>query len=205
MSLAHPTARRLTWQRDGRLYEARPARGVLVRAHASALAGFYNAPVNAAMMGGSGTMTEDDVIDFWAEVEQAGGVGVLTFVDGALVGDMDLRGAARTAEGAVAEFAIMIGDEARKGQGLGRSFAAMLHVHAFRDLGIARLYVPPRRENTRVHALNDWLGYARDDSAEGAAYADEPGCLVSSIPARAFADRHPGAWREVAAELESRP
>lgn len=202
MARERQPARRLSWEKEGRRHDARSATPALVEEHKETLAAWYNAPRNAEMMGGSGTMTPDDVLEFYASLADEGGVGMLAFVDGDLVGDMDLRGFAHAAEGEVAEFAIMIGDERRKGQGLGRTFAAMLHVHAFRDLGLARLYVPPRETNVRVHALNDFLGYVRDESERARAFADEAGCLTSSLDARSFAARHPEAWRDVVLSRE---
>lgn len=195
---------RLIWHRERPSQEAGPARETLeareptaaeVAEHAALLRNWYNAPQNATMMGGSGTMTESDVVEFWDELRQGGGLGFLAFAGGALVGDLDLRNV--TAE--AAEFAIMIGDAARKGEGLGTAFALMLHVYAFRDLGMKRLYVPPKRANARVHGLNRRLGYVRDASAEAQAYADEPECVVSSLERGAFERRHAQAWREVAA------
>ena len=183
----------LTYERDGTRFEARRATDALVECHAATLCDWYNDPGNAAMMGGSGTMTRDDVIAFWRELREEGGIGFLSFVGGALVGDMDLRGLG----GAAAEFAIMIGARDAQGRGLGRAFALMLHVHAFRDLGLDRLYVPPRSINDRVHRLNDWLGYAPDDSERARSFADEPGCVTSSIGAADFERRHPRAFEDV--------
>lgn len=185
---------RLTWRRRGALLEAFEPDADTVAAHALLLRDWYNAPENASMMGGSGTMTAEDVVDFWRELREDGGRGFLSSVDGVLVGDMDLR----HMKDGVAEFAIMIG-AARKGEGLGKAFAAMLHTHAFRDLGVTRLFVPPKEANARVHALNDFLGYQRDDSPEARAYADEPDCVTSSLTAEAFRERHPDAWAEVEA------
>jgi RimJ/RimL family protein N-acetyltransferase len=195
------SATRLLWRRPDHVLEARRGDAALVEQHADALLGWYNDPSNASMMGGSGTMTRADVIDFWRELGEGGGHGYLSFVDGALVGDMDLRGISEDAGGAVAEFAIMIGDRTRQGAGLGRSFALMLHVHAFRDLGLTKLYVPPRRENARVHRLNDWLGYSRDDGEAARSYADEEGCVTSSLDGATLRRLHPEAWTSVEAAL----
>lgn len=186
-------APRLTWHRDGLHFEAVLANPPELAQHAEKLRDWYNAPANVAMMGGSGTMTVKDVTDFWHELFAAGGRGFLNFVDGQLVGDMDLRGVTASH----AEFAIMIGDVESQGRGLGRTFAAMMHVHAFRDLHFERLFVPPRRSNERVHRLNDWLGYHLDESERASRFADEPDCVVSSLDAETFRHRHPATWAEV--------
>lgn len=172
----------------------------LVRAHAATLAGWYNARENASMMGGQTTLTADDVVDFWRELRSGGGRGFFSFADGALVGDMDLRTvdlARRTAE-----FAILVGARETKGRGLGGKFACMIHVFAFRELGLARTYGQPKRENERVQRLEARLGYERDDSPEAWAYAD-PGddVLPASCSREAFAARCEDAWREVVARL----
>lgn len=188
---------RLTWTREGRTFEAvEPARA-MVELHADTLLRWYSARENAAMMNGSGTMTRGDVIEFWDGLRNGGGRGFLSFVDGTLVGDMDVR-AIREGTG---EFAIMIGDAASKGRGLGKTLGRMIHVFAFRDLGLERIYVSPRRDNTRILALEAFLGYARDDGTEAKARADrDPDCDTYSIGRDDFRRRHEDAWREVRAE-----
>ena len=78
-----------------------------------------------------------------------------------------------------------------------RYSAAIVHVYAFRELGLERIYVPPRRDNVRVHALNAFLGYARDDGERARAYADADSDAYS-LGAETFRARHGDAWREVA-------
>jgi RimJ/RimL family protein N-acetyltransferase len=114
-------------------------------------------------------------------------------MNGELVGDADVRG---VRDGA-AEFAIMIGAPAQQGRGLGRALASMVHVFAFRELGLDRLFVPPRRDNRRVHALNRFLGYERDDSAAARAYADGADSETYSISAATFRALHADAWEKV--------
>ena len=183
---------RLSWQREA-LFEAVEASPALVDAHAAVLCGWYNAPENASMMNGSGTMLPGDAVDFYRELHEEGGHGFLGFVDGVLVGDADLRGVA----GGAAEFALMIGDRAWKGRGVGRTLATLVHVYAFRELELARVFVPPRRDNVKVHALNAFLGYARDDSEQALTFADGPESETYSLGADAFRARHPAAWRDV--------
>lgn len=168
---------------------------VLVEQHASELCRWYNAHDNASMMGGSGPMSREDVLDFWRDLRNAGGRGFLGFADGVLVGDGDLRGI----HDGRAEFAVMIGNASEKGRGLGRTLALMIHVFGFRDLGLERVFVSPRRDNRRVHALNAWLGYERDDGEEARAYADEDSDPYSLSRER-FLELHEAAWRDVRLE-----
>jgi RimJ/RimL family protein N-acetyltransferase len=184
---------RLTWTWGGHIFEAIEPDDALVAEHAVVLRDWYNAADNAVMMDGSGDMTEDDVRVFWRELRSNGGRGFFGFVDGVLVGDADLRNVSATA----AEFAIMIGDAAQKGRGVGRTLATIVHVFAFRELGLRRLFVPPRHDNVRVHALNAFLGYTRDDSAEARAYADGPDCETYSLASAEFQAAHEAAWRAV--------
>lgn len=185
---------RLGWTESDRSFEAVEPDAELVERHADALLLWYNSRENAAMMNGSGLMSRDDVVEFWRELREGGAHGFLAFVDGALVGDMDIR----AIRGATGEFAIMIGDAESKGRGIGKTFARMIHVCAFRDLGLERLFVCPRRDNARVHALNAFLGYTRDDGEEARARSDlDPDSDMYSLGRDTFRGRHEDAWREV--------
>ena len=188
---------RLAWSVGGRSFEAIEPDRELVLEHAAKLVGWYNAPANASMMDSSGRMSHADVVDFWRELRNSGGRGFLGFMSGELVGDADVRG---MRDGA-GEFAIMIGAQAQQGRGLGRALASMIHVFAFRELGLERLFVPPRIDNWRVHALNRFLGYGRDDSLAARAYADGPKSETYSISASTFRALHSDAWNGVVAEL----
>lgn len=170
----------------------------LVEAHAATLARWYNAAENASMLGGATDLAEADVVAFWRELRAAGGRGFLSFADGDLVGDMDLRTVDMGRR--TAEFAILVGDAATKGRGLGGRLACMIHVFAFRELGLLRTYGQPKRANVRVQRLEARLGYARDDSPEAWAYAD-PGddVLPASCAREAFEARCPDALRDVVA------
>ncbi|MCW5834871.1 MAG: GNAT family N-acetyltransferase [Labilithrix sp.] len=188
-----PPSLRLTWDREDRSFEAVEPDAALVARFADRLRDWYNAHDNASMMDGSGVMTRDDVVEFWRDLRASGGRGFLGFVDGRLVGDADLRS---IGDGA-AEFALMIGPAAEKGRGIGRTLASMIHVFAFRELGLERVFVPPRRDNHRVHALNAFLGYERDESPRARAFADGPDAETFSLAAATFRDKHRAAWREV--------
>jgi RimJ/RimL family protein N-acetyltransferase len=151
-TLTHPT-------HDVRLRAVEPDEA-LVAAHAEQLCAWYNGAINADMMGASSAMTVAEVREFWADLGASGARAFLCFVGDTLVGDMDLRGDLSAGH---AEFAILIGDEGTKGRGLGLAFATMIHVFAFRDLGLGRIYVTPKAKNERVQRLNRKLGYVRDD------------------------------------------
>jgi RimJ/RimL family protein N-acetyltransferase len=185
---------RLAWKEQGRPFEAVEPDAPMVEEHADTLLRWYNARENASMMNGSGAMSRADVLEFWRELRSSGAHGFLSFVGGALVGDMDIR----AIRGRSGEFAIMIGDDANKGRGIGKALARMIHVFAFRELGIERLFVSPRRDNVRVLALEAFLGYQRDDGPEARERADEdPSCATYSLAGDEFRRRHEDAWREV--------
>jgi len=185
----------LRWDKDGLSLVALEPDDALVAAHAATLTRWYTAPENASMMGGSTTMTEADTREYWTELREAGGRGFLFFADGVLVGDADLRGFRDD----VAEFAIMIGEASQKGRGLGLALARMLHVFAFRELRLRRLYVPPKAENARVHRLNAALGYQPDDGPVARSFADEEDARTASVGPEEFRAKNDAAWREVVA------
>ncbi|MBX3208127.1 MAG: GNAT family N-acetyltransferase [Labilithrix sp.] len=188
-----PPSFELTWETEDRSFAAIEPDAALVARSAEQLRDWYNAHDNASMMEGSGVMSCDDVIEFWRELRASGGRGFLGFVDGRLVGDADLR----SIHDGAAEFALMIGSAAEKGRGFGRALASMIHVFAFRELALSRVFVPPRRDNHRVHALNAFLGYERDESAAARAFADGPDSETYSLAAETFRAKHRAAWREV--------
>jgi RimJ/RimL family protein N-acetyltransferase len=195
MNKSSSTSDRITlaFTRGGRSHLAVEIDDATLSTHARQLRDWYNAAENASMMGGS-TDTEDaDVLAFVRDLRASGGRWFLLFVDGDPVGDMDLRCVTERS----AEFAIMIGDTQRKGQGLGATFATMLHVFAFRDLGLERIYVQPKRENVRVQRLERSLGYELDDSPEAKSHADDENAVTMSITAEVFRSNRPDAWTEV--------
>lgn len=189
----------LSWVKDGVSLVAVEPDEALVASHADRLTRWYNAPENASMMGGSGSMTDDDTREYWAELRANGGRGFLFFVGGVLTGDADLRSFGEAPLGAFAEFAIMIGDSAQKGRGLGRALAEMVHVFAFRELGLARVYGQPKPENVRVRRMEAGIGYERDDGPIARSIADDDQSLTQSIGPDAFRERCGAAWREVVA------
>lgn len=187
---------RLRWVRDGRTFEAREPDAATVRTHVTRLRAWYNDASNAAMMGNETSMTDDDVLGYWADVPARSARGFLLFVDDALVGDAELR----NVHDDVAEFSIMIGPHEGQGRGLGSTFAAIVHVFAFRELGLARVYVQPKPENVRVQKLERRLGYEPDDSPRARSFADDEDAITMSITAAAFAARNATALAEVVSE-----
>jgi RimJ/RimL family protein N-acetyltransferase len=179
------------WLREGVLYRAIEPSARLVDEHADTLLAWYNLPSNAAMMGNTVEMSRDDVVEYWATVTERAARGFLLFVDDDLAGDAELRNLTRER----AEFSIMIGSN--QGRGLGATFSAMVHVFAFRALGVERIYVQPKPENVRVQRMELRLGYAIDNSPEARALVDDQRDVTMSISRRVFAEKNPEAWRDV--------
>jgi RimJ/RimL family protein N-acetyltransferase len=157
-----------------RAYEPTPEE---VARFAPLLAAFYNDAHNRAMMANTVAMTADEVQEHYSELRVHGGRPFVLEVDGHLVGDADMRHV--TAQSA--EFAILVGDRARQGQGLGRRFALLLHGLAFAVLGLERLYASIIPSNLASQRLFAWLGYRPDDSPSARAFADEPSDLTFSL------------------------
>ncbi|MBI2390424.1 MAG: GNAT family N-acetyltransferase [Deltaproteobacteria bacterium] len=183
----------LSWTRDGRVFRAVEPDEALVAAHAETLRDWYNLPANAQLMGNTVEMTTDDVLEYWATVADRSARSFLLFVDGALAGDADLR----NIEHGRAEYAVMIGPLGLQGQGLGRTFSAMVHVFGFRVLGLERVYVELKPENVRVHRMDLRLGYAPDHSPHARSLAEDPSAITMSIDRAAFERAQPEAMRDV--------
>lgn len=189
-----PSPVTLSFARAARSFVATEVDDATLEQHARQLRDWYNAAENASMMGGATDLDDADVLTFVRELRASGGRWFLLSVDGAPVGDMDLRCMTERS----AEFAIMIGQTSQKGQGLGATFATMLHVFAFRDLGLERIYVQPKRENVRVQHLERSLGYTADDSPEARSHADAGDDVITmSISADTFRAKHAEAWASV--------
>jgi len=170
------------YQREQVVFRAVEPTSELVADHAETLRDWYNTPANAEMMGNTVAMTTDDVLEYWSGVGERKARGFLLFVGDALAGDAELRNiTARTAE-----FSLMIGALAEQGRGLGGTFAAMVHVFAFRVLGLDRIYVQPKPENVRVQRMERRMGYELDDSPEARALADDERDLTMSITRATF-------------------
>jgi RimJ/RimL family protein N-acetyltransferase len=153
-----------------------------VRAHAAELARGYNDPANAALMGHTAAIDEDEVAESYAELIDDGGRAFLAFYDGALVGDADLRGI----HGGGAEFAFMIGATKIQGKGLGTKLATMLAKFGFETIGLSAIYASIVPANVASRRVFEKLGYWLDDSPAAREFADEPGDLVMAIDRKAF-------------------
>jgi RimJ/RimL family protein N-acetyltransferase len=189
----------LRWQREGVLYRAIEPSHALLTEHGDTLRDWYNLPQNAAMMGNTVEMSRDEVIEYWSTVADRAARGFLLFVDDALAGDAELRNITSDR----AEFSLMIGALAEQGRGLGATFAAMLHVFAFRVLGIERVYVQPKPENVRVQRMELRLGYAIDNSPEARALVDDERDITMSITRDVFAEHNADAWHNVQSLYET--
>jgi RimJ/RimL family protein N-acetyltransferase len=153
-----------------------------VLALAPQLALYYNDPHNRAMMAHTQEMSITDVVEHYALLRAEQGRPLMLFAGGRLVGDADLRGFG----GGHAELAIMIGDRALQGRGLGTSFGVMAHALAFRTLGLTRTCVSILPENTASRRLFERLGYRLDDSPGARAIADEPTDITMSLERARF-------------------
>ena len=174
----------IEWQRgDERLRITEPTELEVADA-APLLAAFYNDPDNRRLLANTITLSEADVVDVYRDCRAAGGRPLLLWRNGVLAGDADLRrvdAAARTAE-----FAILVGDRAQQGQGLGTRFAVMAHAFAFATLGFRRLYIAIVADNAGSRRLFEKLGYQPDDSAPARAGADAPEDLTLSCSRARF-------------------
>lgn len=160
------------WQRpDVRLRLIEPTPGEVADV-APSLAGFYNEPHNRRLLANTITLAASDVIDVYRDLDAAGGHPFLLSRDGVVVGDADLRRLDATA--GTAEFAILLGDRALQGQGLGTHFAVMAHAFAFTTLGLQRLYIAIVADNLGSQRLFEKLGYQPDDTDAARTGADAP-------------------------------
>jgi len=153
-----------------------------VLALAPQLALYYNDRHNRAMMAHTQEMSIADVAAHYALLRAEQGRPLMLFLDQRLVGDADLRGIG----GGHAELAIMIGDRALQGRGLGTAFGVMAHALAFRTLGLTRTFVSILPENTASRRLFERLGYLLDDSPAARAIADEPTDITMSLERARF-------------------
>lgn len=183
----------ITWVTPaGRLMAIEP-RPDEVMHHAGALAAAYNDPRNAPLLGHTEDVDEDDVVDHYADVAEAGGHNFLVFADGTLAADADLR----KVGGGAAEFAFMVASPAAQGKGLGTRVALMIHAFGFRRLGLERIYASIIPDNAGSRRVFEKLGYQVDASPAARAYADEPGDVTMGIDRMAFERLHAQAMAEI--------
>jgi RimJ/RimL family protein N-acetyltransferase len=184
---------RIEWPTvDGVLLAVQPTPREIAE-RATELAAAYNDPHNSAMMANTIQFTEADVIANYAEMAAAGARSFFLFDGASFVGDADLR---NIADGR-AELAILIAARASQGRGLGTRFATLLHVVAFRELGVERVYVTILPENTASRRMFEKIGHAVDTSPEARALTDDARDVSMSIRRSEFERTHAGPMREV--------
>jgi RimJ/RimL family protein N-acetyltransferase len=171
----------------------------------AALAGYYNDPHNRAMMGQDGEpFTAASVVRYYQSFRAQGGRPFLLRLGeagaSALIGDGDLR---NLRDGA-AEVAILIGDRAVQGRGLGTRCVTMLHAFAFQVLGLERLYISVLPTNPASRRLFEKLGYQVDDSPAARRHIDADTDLTLSV-ARAEFERRASAGLIHLRVFERRP
>jgi RimJ/RimL family protein N-acetyltransferase len=192
------------WRGDDGLTALEPTPAELADASA-ALAGYYNDPHNRAMMGQDGEpFTAASVVRYYQSFRAQGGRPFLLRFGGAgastLIGDGDLR---NLRDGA-AEVAILIGDRAVQGRGLGTRCVTMLHAFAFQVLGLERLYISVLPTNPASRRLFEKLGYQVDDSPAARRHIDADTDLTLSV-ARAEFERRASAGLIHLRVFERRP
>jgi len=159
-----------------------------VATHAAELAAGYNEPENARHMGHVEHISELEVVEHYAGMLKEGARVFLLYLEGALVGDADLRGERNGA----AEFAFMIAARNQQGKGLGTKFALMLNAYAFAIAGLDRVYASVAPDNHASRRVFEKLGYVRDDGPEARAFADEVGDVTMVIERSGFERAHAG-------------
>lgn len=183
------------WQGTGTpgTLQAREPTVAELAAAAGRLAEFYNESHNSAMMANTQALSAAEVEVYYQDLWEAGGRPYLLEQDGVLLGDADLR----NIQNHTAEFAILIGQRAAQGKGLGRRFALMLHALAFGALGLERLYVAIIPANLASQNLFIKLGYDIDDSPRARAYAEADDDVTMSLSGERFAALHGELVRDV--------
>ncbi len=184
---------RIEWPGEAGLLTAIEPTLEEVAAHAGELAGAYNDPHNAPMMGHTERYSEKDVVEHYREMAAEGARQFLLFRDGRLMGDADIRGM----DAGRAEFAVMVGARSAQGKGLGTRFALMLHAFAFRSLKLGRLLVTIVPHNTASRRMFEKLGYRVARDVEARVYVDEEDDVVMSINRADFERLHAGTLADI--------
>jgi RimJ/RimL family protein N-acetyltransferase len=171
---------------DGDALRAREPSRSEVGAAAPRLAAFYNDPHNRAMLAHKAELAAADVVAHYRSLAREKARAFFLEVDGRLVGDADLRNLNRVR----AEAAILIGDRAMQGRGLGTRFGVMLHAFAFGALRLRRTYASIIPANTGSLRLFEKLGYERDHSRLARGFADEDSDVTLSLEGDRFSRLH---------------
>ena len=179
-------------QADGLLRAAEPTADE-VRAAAPLLAGWYNEPVNRALLTNEQDLAADEVEAHFEGLRAAGDRPFLLWHGGALIGDCDLR----HLEPDRAEFAILVGARTLQAKGLGTRCTAMVLALAFGQLGLRRVFasvIPSNRGSLRMF---EKLGFVIDDSAEARRYAEAADDVCLSLEAEALRSARPDVFAQV--------
>jgi RimJ/RimL family protein N-acetyltransferase len=147
------------------------------------LAAFYNEPTNRALLGNTTDLTAAAVVELW---QSATTRSFLFGRDGEVVGDGDFRNM-RSGTG---EIALLVGPRSRQGIGLGSRFLTMLLSVGFTHVGLSRVVASIQPRNESSLRLFYRAGFAKDDSAEARAFADEPGDVCLALSRASFLDAH---------------
>jgi RimJ/RimL family protein N-acetyltransferase len=183
----------ITWSTPGGSLLAIEPHPDEVEQHAAALTAAYNDPHNAPLLGHTERMSERDVAAYYASLANHGGRAFLVFRDGALVADGDLRNIAR----GTAEFAFMVAEVAEQGKGLGTRIATMIHMFAFNQLRLQRVYASIIPKNVASRRVFEKLGYRIETGPIALSYAEDHGDIVMVLDRPTFTRSHTLAMAEI--------
>jgi RimJ/RimL family protein N-acetyltransferase len=138
---------------------------------------FNNDRHNSAMLTNTQEMTATEIVENYALLRTNNGRPFLLEREGVLMGDADFR----NISGSTAEFGILIGSRTQQSRGLGTRYAAMMHVAAFRVLGLERVYSSIIPTNVASRRMVEKLGYQLDQSAFASSFAEQKDDIVMSI------------------------
>jgi RimJ/RimL family protein N-acetyltransferase len=141
------------------------------------LAIFNNDRHNSAMLTNTQEMTATEIVESYEFLRTNNGRPFLLEQDGVLMGDADFR----NISGSTGEFAILIGSRTQQSRGLGTRYAAMMHVAAFRVLGLERVYASIVPTNVASRRMVEKLGYQLDQSSFASSFTEEKDDIVMSI------------------------
>lgn len=144
---------------------------------APVLAIFNNDRHNSAMLTNTQEMTASKIVESYEFLRTNNGRPFLLEQEGVLMGDADFR----NISGSTAEFAILVGSRTQQSRGLGTRYAAMMHVAAFRVLGLERVYASIVPTNIASRRMVEKLGYQIDQSSFASSFAEEKDDIVMSI------------------------
>lgn len=161
---------------QGKLLVFEPAEAEVLVA-APMLAIFNNDRHNSAMLTNTQEMTATEIVESYEFLRANNGRPFLLEQEGVLMGDADFR----NISGSTAEFAILIGSRTQQSRGLGTRFAAMMHVAAFRVLGLERIYASIVPTNVASLRMVEKLGYQLDQSSFASSFTEEKDDIVMSI------------------------